>query len=126
LSVAGDDTGLDVALLHRERVHHPGHDSGAGAHVGCWNVDGRSDEIENLRNVAARDALEFPIGHFQRVAGNAALGTAERDVDDGALPGHPRRQRFAVVEVDAGVIADAAFARAARVVVDNAIALKDL
>ena len=96
----------------------------AGADVGRRDVDGRADQVEDLRDVAAGDALELAVGHLQRIARHAALGAAERNVDDGALPGHPGRQRLAVVEIDVRVVADAAFARAARVVVHDAVALE--
>ena len=96
----------------------------AGADVGRRNVDGRADQVEDLGDVAAGDALELTVGHLQRIARDAALGAAERDVDDGALPGHPGGQRLAVVEIDVGVVADAALAGAARVVVDDPIALE--
>src|SRR5438445_11692821 len=44
---------LDVALLHREGVHHPGHNLWAGADVGRGNVDGWTDQVENPGDVAA-------------------------------------------------------------------------
>ena len=62
----------------------------------------------------------------RRVAGDAALGAAERDVDERALPGHPHGQRADVVEVGRRVEAQAALGRAARDVVLDAVALEDL
>ena len=53
---------------------------------------------------------------------DAALGAAERDVDQGALPGHPHRQRPDFVEVGRRVVAQAALGRAARDVVLDAVA----
>ncbi len=121
---AGYHAGLDVALLHRERVHHPGHDPRAGAHVWGRDVDGRSDQVENLGDVAPRQALQLTHGQLGRIASNAAFRAAKRNVDNGALPGHPGRERLAVVQIDIGVIANAAFAWATRVVVDDPIALE--
>ena len=43
---------------------------------------------------------------------NAALGSAERQADEGALPGHEHRQSRHLAEVDVGREADAAFGRA--------------
>src|SRR5262249_53413998 len=59
-----------------------------------------------------------------RVHANAALAAAERDVGDGALPRHPRRQRRDLLERHVGVEADAAFGRAARDAVLHAKALE--
>ena len=61
-----------------------------------------------------------------RIADHAALGAAQRDVDDGALPGHPHRQRANGVDGLLRVEADAALARAARIVVLHAEAAEDL
>ena len=47
------------------------------------------------------------------VADDAALGAAEGNVDDSALPGHPAGQGAHFVEGDVGRVADAAFGRAA-------------
>src|SRR5438876_629879 len=69
--------------LHRERIHNPGHDPRAGADVRGRDVDGRADQVENLRDVAARHALELAIRHCQWIARDATLGAPERDVDDG-------------------------------------------
>ena len=61
-----------------------------------------------------------------RVADHAALGAAQRDVDDGALPGHPHRQGADRVDRLLRVEADAALAGAAGVVVLDAEAAEDL
>src|SRR3990172_12161281 len=45
-----------------------------------------------------------------RVAGDASLGAAERDVGEGALPGHPRGERHHLVLVDGRVESDATLA----------------
>ncbi len=43
---------------------------------------------------AAGEALEFAAGDILGSTAHAALAAAEGDVDDGALPGHPRGQRL--------------------------------
>ena len=58
------------------------------------------------------------------IADDAALGAAERNVDQRAFPGHPHRQRLDLVERHVGMEADAALARSARQVVLHAIAGK--
>ena len=75
-----------------------------------------------LGGVAAGDALELAGGHLQRIADDAALGAAEREVDHRALPGHPRRERLHFVERDVQVEPDAALGRPARRVVEHAVA----
>ena len=59
------------------------------------------------------------------VADDAALGSAEGDVDDGALPGHPGGEGADFVEGDVGGVADAAFAGAAGDGVLDAVAGED-
>ena len=63
---------------------------------------------------------------MRRIADDAALAAAERDVRDGALPRHPRGERGDLVERDAGMVADAAFRGPERDVVLHAIAGEDL
>ena len=69
--------------------------------------------------------LELGLRELLRVAGDAALRAAERDVHQRALPGHPHRERLDLVERDVRVVADAALRRAARDVVRHAVALED-
>ena len=49
--------------------------------------------------------------YFARIDADAALGAAERHVDDGALVGHERGQRHHFFFVDLGRVADAALDR---------------
>ena len=56
----------------------------------------------------------------------AAFGSAKRNVDDGALPGHPAGQGAHFIERDIRGIADAAFAGSAGDGVLHAVAGKDL
>ena len=59
-----------------------------------------------------------------RVEGDASLGPAKGQVEQGALPGHQRRQRPHLVEVGVGVIAQATLERAPGPVVLDPIATK--
>ena len=68
-------------------------------------------KVDDLGGVAARDALQFAIGKHVRIADDAALGAAERDVDHRAFPGHPGSQRAHFVERHIGRKADAALCR---------------
>src|SRR5258708_16631400 len=56
---------------------------------------------------------------------DAALGAAERNVDDGAFPRHPHREGFDLVQGYVGVVADAALRRPPVDVVLHAIAGED-
>ena len=77
-----------------------------------------SSSVAN-RRVSASSSFELI---ERRIAGHAALRAAERDVDEGALPGHPHRQRADVVEVGLRVVSQAALGRSARDVVLDAVA----
>ena len=85
----------------------------------------RSEELDELSSVAAGHAFEFALGHFFGVADDAALGSAEGDVDDGALPGHPGGECADFVEGDVGGVADAALCGAAGDRVLDAVAGED-
>ena len=76
-----------------------------------------------LRGEPAGQRLELLRAHRARIAGHAALGAAERDVDERALPGHPHRQRADVVEVGLGMESQPALGRPAGDVVLDAVAL---
>ena len=124
--LAGDDGRRGVADVHAVGVHDPRHDLVVGVDVGRRDVLLRTDRIDDLGDVAPRQRLELAARHPRRVADDAALAAAERDVRDGALPGHPGRERGHFVEGDVGVVADAALCRTERDVVLHAIAGEDL
>ena len=124
--LAGDDAEDGVALVHRVRVEDPGHLARARADVRRRDVLLRADLVDDLARVAARHPFELADGELLRVAGDAALGAAEGDAHQRALPGHPHRQRAHLVERDVGVVADAALRRPTRDVVRDAVALEDL
>src|SRR6266540_2974558 len=98
--LARDDAEHRVPLVHRVRVEDPGHDRPVGADVGSRYVLLGPDLVDDLRRVAARHLLELAAGELLRVAGDAPLRAAERDVHERALPRHPHRQRLHLVERD--------------------------
>ncbi len=93
--------------MHTVGVHHPRHDLVVGVDVGRRHVLLRADQIHDLRDVAPRQRLDLAPRHLRRIADHAALAAAERDVGDGAFPGHPRRERGDLVQGDVGVVPDA-------------------
>src|SRR6185437_13470230 len=111
---AGHDAGDGLTHVHGVGIHDPGHDLLVGIDVGGGHVFFRPDEFDDFGGVAAGHALEFAGGHFFGIADHAALGSAEGDVDDGALPGHPTGESAYFVKIDVGCISDAAFGWAAR------------
>ena len=66
----------------------------------------------------AREALQLALRlSVAGIAGDAALGAAEGDVDHGGLPGHQRGERLASSTSTVGVVAQAALHGPAGVVV---------
>ncbi len=113
-----------MALVHRVRVEDPCHLAGARPHVRRRNVPLRPDLHDDLGRIAARHALELALGHALGIADDATLGAPEGNAHQGALPGHPHRERLHLVERDVRVVADATFRRAAGDVVRDAMALE--
>ena len=124
--LAGHDAEHRMALVHRVRVEDPRHGLGVRVHVRRRDVGRGADLVHDLAREAAGHPLELALRHRLRIAGDAALGAPEGDTGQGALPGHPHRQRPYLVEGDVGVVADAALRRPARQAVLDAIALEDL
>ena len=93
---------------------------------GCRDVRVGADDAFELGGEPAGQGFELLRAHRARIAGHAAFGAAERDVDQGRLPGHPHRQRPDVIEVGRRVESQAALGRTARDVVLDAVALEDL
>ena len=75
------------------------------------------EEVDHLREVSPAEAFLLGRRDLLRIDDDPALAAAHRDVHDGALVGHPERQRLDLVEVDVGVEAHAALGRPARDVV---------
>ena len=98
-----------MADVHGVGVHDPGHRLLVGVYIGCGNIFFGSDEVDDLRGVAARHALQFTLAHLLGVADHSALGSAEGNIHDRALPRHPTRQCTHFVERDVWRVANAAF-----------------
>ena len=124
--LAGHHGKRRVAVVHGVRVHDPGHRLRVRVHIGRRDVAVGADQELDLGRVAAGKRLELLRAHRLRIAHHATLRAAVGDPNDRALPGHPHRERFDLVERYRGVIADAAFARSARGVVLHAVAGEDL
>ena len=123
--LAGDRGGRGVTQVHRERVHDPGHRLTVGVHVGRRNVAVASDQDRDLGRESPRHVLELVERQLVRVDDDAALRAAERDVDHGAFPGHPHRERLDLVQRDVGVVANAALGGSAVDVVLHAVTRED-
>jgi hypothetical protein len=124
--LAGHDAEHGVALVHRVGVEDPGHLAPRRADVGRGDVLLGADLVDDLARVAAGQALELALGEDLRVADDPALGAAERDAHQRALPGHPHRERLDLVERDVRVVADPALRGPARDVVRDPVAGEDL
>ncbi len=123
--LTGDDrrrVAVELAVL----VHHPGHDLGVRVDVRGRDVAGGAEDLLDLVHEGAGDLLELCLGELGRVAIDAALGAAERDVRDGGLPGHERGEGADLVDVYLGVVADAALVGPASAVVLDAVAGEDV
>src|SRR4030043_1506895 len=90
---------------------------GAGHDVRRGDVAEIADVLGGGPDPAAAEPFLLARAEVVRVADDAALAAAERDVDDGALPGHPHGQGADRVDRLLGVEANAALAGAAGVVV---------
>jgi hypothetical protein len=77
-------------------------------------------------DVRPAEALQFTRRHLLRVADDATLATAQRDVHHGGFPGHPRRQGPNRIDRLLRVETDATFRRASRVVVLDTEAVENL
>ena len=121
---ARNHAGNGIALGHAVGVHDPGHGLRIGVNVRRGNVLLRPNHRKNGAGVATRHPFQFALRHVLRVAGDSALGAAERNIHDRAFPRHPRGQRLHLIERDLRVIADAALGGAAHRAVLHAISLE--
>src|SRR5512141_173177 len=115
--LAGDEAGVFRAVDGFELVEHPEHVLGVGHDVGGGDVAEGADVLGQDPDPAAAETLLLALAEVMRVANDAALAAAERDVHDGALPGHPHRQGADRVDRLLGGEADAALAGPAGIVV---------
>ena len=114
-----------MSVHHGNRVHDPRHRLRVGVNIRRRNIPIGPDDRSNLESIASGEPFEFVLRQTLWIANHASLAAAVRDVDGGALPGHPRRQGLHLIEGYVWVIANAALGRAARDVVLHAIAFKD-
>src|SRR5512133_3808072 len=85
----------------------------SGAGMSCWGPStGRSSDVKRRVSACSSSA-------------DAALGSAVREPQQSALPGHPHRERRTLAEIDLRVVANAALRRAEHARVLNAIARED-
>src|SRR5438094_373192 len=114
-----------VAEVHRQRVHDPRHRLPVGVHVRRRDVAVAPDQDRDLGREAPRHVLQLVLRELARVDDDAALGAAERDADDSALPRHPHRERLDLVQRHVGVVADATLGRPAVDVVLDTVPRED-
>ena len=107
-------------------VQHPEHVLGVGHDVGRRDVPEGADVLGDGPDPAPAQPFLLPLAEVVRVADDAALAAAERDVHDGALPGHPHGESAHRVDGLERMETDAAFARTAGIVVLDAEAAEDL
>jgi hypothetical protein len=119
-----DVVGEEGAVL----VGDPGHFTAAGSHVGRRYVQARADVafLCKLLREPPGDAFQLGLTELPGVDGQAALGAAEGDVDDGALVGHQRGQRLNVVLGHAGGVSDSTLHGQAMLAVDRPVAGKNM
>lgn len=85
-----------------------------------------TDDRHDLGRVAAGDPFELGGRIVARINPHTALRSTMCNVNQGALPRHPHRERTNFVEVYLRAVAPSALGRSARVVVLEAVADQDL
>lgn len=121
---AGDHAGDGGAMVHGVSVHHPCHHFAIGADVRRRNIFLRPDNNADFAGVTAGQTLQFTFRQGEGVDADAAFGPAVRNIDRGALNGHPGRKCHDFVKIDIRMVANTTFTRSARQIVLNAIALE--
>ena len=76
--------------------------------------------------VAAGEAVEFALAELGRIALDAALGAAERKVQQGVFPRHQGGEGADFVEIGKGVVADATLVGASGSVMLDPVAVENL
>ncbi len=122
---AGNEAREVSAVNVFELVENPQHVLGVGHHIGRRDIGQRSNILGNLAHPAAANLFLLAGAEVMGIANHAALGAAQRNVDHGALPGHPHRQGADGVDGLLRVEADAALTGAAGIVVLHAEAAED-
>ena len=124
--LAGDHAQFGMAMQHADGVHEPSHGLGVGVDIRGGDVAIAPDDGGDLGGIAAGHPLQFIQRKLFGIDTHAALAAAIRDIDGGALPGHPGGQGFHLVEGDIRVVPDAAFSGSAGQVVLHAVAFEHL
>lgn len=88
-------------------VVDPGHGLGVGIHVRRRHIREGSDVVSQLGDIAPGDAPLLPLAQPLGVAGHAALGPAEGQAEQGALPAHEGGECRDLRQVHPWVVADA-------------------
>jgi hypothetical protein len=115
-----------VAVQLPVLVHQPGHGLRVRPDVRGGDVAGWAEYLLDPVHERAGDLLQLGLREVPGGRVDASLGAAVWDPHDGRLPGHELGQRANLVEVDLGVVADAALVRTARAVVLHAVAREDV
>ena len=102
-----------MAFEHAVLIHHPCHYTGVGADIRRRDVLLRADQRRDLCGILGSQVMQLALTHFARVADDTALAAAVRDIDNGTLESHPRRQRLYFIEIDSRVEAHTALGRTA-------------
>src|SRR6266700_1449566 len=102
-----------LAHVHGVGVHHPGHSLLVGSHIGRWNIFFRAQKFNQFSGITAGQFLKFGESKFFGVYDDAALGSAEGNVNHGAFPGHPASQGADFIQRNVGRVTHAAFGWAA-------------
>src|SRR3989339_306793 len=122
----GDGAKLVPAGDLRKLVHHPGHHLRGGVDIRGRHILLRADDPSDLVDVGPAQPLLFTLGHLLGVADHAALPAAQRQVEQGTLPGHPGGQRADGVYGLIGMETDSTLAGSLGVVVLDAESLEYL
>ncbi len=83
-------------------VHHPAHHLRGGTHIGSGHVLAGADVAPHLVHPTAAQFFLLEDGESGRVDRHATLATAQGDIGNGALPGHPHGEGAHGIEVSAG------------------------
>ena len=111
--LARNHGGYGLAHVHGIGIHNPSHGLLVGVHIRSRHVFLWPDELHQFRGVAAGHALKFAHRHPVRIADDAALGAAKWNIDHGAFPSHPTRQRPHFVQGDIRRISNSTLGRPA-------------
>ena len=122
--LAGDTRRRETVILF-VLIRDPGHRLGARAHVGSRDIAVGAEHVVDFVDEFSSDPFEFAAAVFTRVDRDPPFGSAVGKIHDGRLPGHQCSQRAHLVEIDFVVVTQPSFHRPARVIVLDAVPLKN-